>query len=165
MNNDLMFSSGKDDWETPQSFFNELDKEFHFTLDPCCTPQTAKCSKYYTKEDDGLNQDWGKEIVFMNPPYSKPEKPCKPNCNKKACKERGYHITEYRPGQEDWIKKAFSESRKGATVVALLPVRTDTVAFHKYIYNKATEIRFVKGRLKFGGCKDAAPFPSMIVVF
>jgi phage N-6-adenine-methyltransferase len=146
MNTDLMFSTGKDDWETPQAFFDELDKEFHFTLDPCCTPQTAKCSKYYTKEDDGLSKDWGGETVFINPPYSK--------------KQKG------NPGQEAWIKKSYEESRKpNTTCVMLLPARTDTLAFHQYIYHKASEIRFIKGRLKFGGCKDAAPFPSMVVVF
>jgi phage N-6-adenine-methyltransferase len=146
MNNDLMFSTGKDDWETPQSFFDELDKEFHFTLDPCATTQTAKCSKYYTKEDDGLSKDWSGETVFINPPYSK--------------KQKG------NPGQEAWIKKSYEEGQKPNTIcVMLLPARTDTLAFHRYIYHKASEIRFVKGRLRFGGCKDAAPFPSMVVVF
>ena len=101
----------------------------------------------------------------MNPPYLKSESVCVKNCKKKTCVKRGYHNDTYTPGQEDWIKKAYEESRKDNTiVVALLPVRTDTKAFHRYIYNKA-EIRFVEGRLKFGGCEDAAPFPSMVVVF
>lgn len=159
-----MFSSRSDEWETPQDLFNKLNAEFNFTLDPCATPENAKCKKFYTIKDDGLKQDWSKDIVFMNPPYSKPENPCKQNCNKKKCKDRGYHLNTYKPGQEDWIKKAYDESQKGAIVVALLPVRTDTKAFHKYIYNKA-EIRFIEGRLKFGSCKDAAPFPSAIVIF
>ena len=111
------FSTGKDDWETPQWLFNQLDDEFHFTLDPCCTAENAKCRKYYTKAENGLEQDWKGETVFCNPPYS-----------------RGKKGT---PGQE---------------------------AFHTYIYGYA-EIRFIRGRLKFGGSTNSAPFPSMIVVF
>ena len=164
MDNDLMFSTGNDEWETPQELFNRLNKLYNFTIDVCATHENAKCKRYYTKSEDGLIQDWSNEIVWMNPPYSKPERVCKPNCKKKACVKRGYHLKEYKPGQEDWIKKAYEESQKGALVVALLPVRTDTQAFHKYIYKKQ-DIDFLEGRLKFGNCKDAAPFPSMIVVF
>lgn len=145
VNTDLMFSTGKDDWETPQDFFDKLNDEFHFTLDPCCTPENAKCPKYYTPEDDGLSKDWQGEIVFCNPPYSKKSKDS--------------------PGQEAWIKKCYEEGQKlNTTVVMLLPSRTDTIAFHTYIYHKA-EIRFIKGRLKFGGSKDAAPFPSMVIIY
>ena len=164
MNKELMFSSENDSWETPQYFFDKLNEEFNFTLDPCATHENHKCDKYYTIEDNGLSKDWSNEIVFMNPPYSKPENPCKPNCNKKGCQKRGYHIDKYKPGQEDWIKKAYEESQKGTIVIALLPSRTDTKFFHKYIYNKM-EIRFIEGRLKFSECEDSAPFPSMIVVF
>lgn len=139
----VLLSTGKDDWETPIEFFKKLDEEFHFTLDPCCTHETAKCEKYFTPVEDGLKQSWKDEVVFVNPPYSKK--------------------TKDNPGQEAWIRKSFEES-KHATVVMLIPARTDTIAFHKYIYGKA-EIRFLKGRLKFGGAKDAAPFPSMVVVF
>jgi phage N-6-adenine-methyltransferase len=140
MNNELMFSTGKDDWETPPDLFKKLDDEFHFTLDPCCTEQTAKCRKYYTKETDGLKQDWGGETVFVNPPYSAKE-------------------------QDKWVKKCYEESQKPNTkVVALLPARTDTERFHKYILNHA-EIRFIKGRIKFVGAKAPAPFPSMIVIW
>ncbi|MBH1941664.1 adenine methyltransferase [Mobilitalea sibirica] len=166
MNNELMFSSQTDEWATPQEFFDELDKEFQFMLDPCATKENHKCNYYYTKEENGLLKDWSGCTVFCNPPYSKSEKPCKPNCKKKKCVERGYHINEYKPGQEDWIKKCYEESRKpNTTVVMLLPVRTDTEAFHKYIYGKAKEIRFIKGRLKFGNSNNSAPFPSMVVVF
>lgn len=140
MNTTLMFSSETDLWATPQDFFDELDKEFHFTLDPCATPENAKCKKYYTVKEDGLKQDWQGETVFCNPPYGKAIK--------------------------NWVKKCYEESRKpNTTVVMLIPARTDTTYFHEYIYKKAKEIRFVKGRLKFGCSKNSAPFPSMVVIF
>lgn len=146
MNNELMFSTGKDDWETPHDFFKKLDDEFHFTLDPCCTTKTAKCKKYYTVSENGLAQDWSGETVFCNPPYSK------------KSKNNPYY-------QDLWVKKAFEESKKpNTTVVMLIPARTDKKVFHKYIYHHA-EIRFIEGRLKFVGAKDTAPFPSMVVIF
>lgn len=138
--NDVLLSSKRHDWETPQDFFNALDREFHFTLDPCATKETAKCEKYYTPEENGLLKSWGGETVFCNPPYGR-ELP-------------------------KWIEKCASES-KHAKVVMLIPARTDTKAFHKFIYHKA-EIRFIKGRLKFlvdGIEGQAAPFPSMVVIF
>ena len=135
MNNDLMFSSKTNEWSTPQDFYDELDKEFNFTLDPCCTKENAKCKKFYTIKEDGLLQSWKNEIVFVNPPY-------------------GREIKE-------WVKKSSEEK---ATVVMLIPARTDTSYFHDYIYNKA-EIRFIRGRLKFGNSKNSAPFPSMVVIF
>jgi phage N-6-adenine-methyltransferase len=140
MNTAVMFSSKRDEWSTPQDFFDELNKEFNFTLDPCATPENAKCEKYYTKEDDGLKQDWSGETVFCNPPY-------------------GIAI-------KDWVKKCYEESKKpNTTVVMLIPARTDTSYFHDYIYHKAKEIRFIRGRLKFGNAKNSAPFPSMVVIF
>lgn len=133
-----LFTSTTDLWYTPHDFYNKLNKEFNFTLDPCATKDNAKCKKFYTKENDGLKQSWDNEIVFMNPPYGRVIK--------------------------EWIKKA-SEARGGA-VICLLPARTDTKYFHEYIYKKENvEIRFIKGRLKFGGSKNSAPFPSMIVIF
>jgi len=146
MNNEVMFSSGKDDWETPYKLFDELDKEFGFTLDPCATHINYKCGFYFTKENDGLKESWEGETVFCNPPYSRK--------------------TKDNPGQEAWIKKSYEESQKNSrtTIVMLLPARTDTIAFHKYIYGKS-EIRFIKGRLKFVGAKATAPFPSMIVIY
>ena len=138
--NEALLSTGKDDWETPQSFFNELNKEFSFTLDPCATHETAKCTKYYTEEEDGLKQDWEGETVFCNPPYSNRQ-------------------------QTKWVEKCYREAKKlNTVVVALLPARTDTIRFHEYIYGKA-EIRFLKGRLKFVGAPSTAPFPSMIVIW
>lgn len=136
-----MFSSKTDQWATPQDFFDELDLEFHFTLDPCADKDNHKCKKYFTKEDDGLQQDWGGETVFCNPPY-------------------GRNLT----GQ--WVKKASEEINKpGTTVVLLLPSRTDTKWFHDYLYKKDNvELRFVKGRLKFGDGKNSAPFGSLVAV-
>lgn len=139
MNTAVMFSSETDLWPTPQWFYDELHAEFNFTLDPCSTAANAKCPTFFTKEDDGLTQEWAPHTVFMNPPY-------------------GREIA-------DWIRKAYEESRKGATVVCLVPARTDTRWFHEYVYGKADEIRFVKGRLKFGDAKNSAPFPSMVVVY
>ena len=138
MNTEVMFSSKTDLWETPQEFFDELDAEFHFTLDVCALPENANCARYYTPEQDGLHQPWD-GIVWCNPPY-------------------GREIGK-------WVERAYcSAVEGGAIVVMLLPARTDTRWFHEYIYGKA-EIRFVRGRLKFGGNKNSAPFPSMVVVF
>ena len=140
MNTAVMFSSKTDLWATPQEFYDKLNAEFQFTLDPCATSQNAKCEKYYTKKEDGLKQNWQGETVFCNPPYGRVIK--------------------------DWVKKCYEESRKeNTTVVMLIPARTDTNYFHDYIYNKAKEIRFIRGRLKFGNAKNSAPFPSMVVVF
>lgn len=170
MNKALMFSSAEEKWQTPPEVFQLLDEEFRFTLDPCAQHDSAKCEKYYTPEEDGLAQSWEGETVFVNPPYNKPEEVCKSKCKKKRCVERGYHITERVPGQVDWVKKSYEESRKpGTTVVMLIPARTDTEMFHDYIYGRA-EIRFLRGRIKFINPTtkepgDAAPFPSMIVVF
>lgn len=137
MNKDVMFSSKTDLWETPQDFFDRLDEEFHFTLDVCALPENAKCKKFYTPEQDGLSQPWH-GICWCNPPYGR--------------------------GILDWVRKAKLSVDGGNTVVMLLPARTDTRWFHDYIYGQA-EIRFLRGRLKFGGCKNSAPFPSMVVIF
>jgi len=137
LNTVLMFSSKTDQWSTPQDFFDELNKEFNFTLDPCANEHNHKCTKYFTKEQNGLVQSWGNETVFCNPPYGKE--------------------------MRKWIEKCVDES-KHAKIVLLIPARTDTAYFHDYIYGKA-EIRFIRGRLKFGNSKNSAPFPSMIVIF
>lgn len=135
MINRVMFSSATDMWSTPQATFDELNRDFGFTLDVCASPENAKCARFFTKEQDGLAQDWGGAICWLNPPY-------------------GREIGK-------WVKKA-GESR--TLVVGLLPARTDTRWFHDHILGKA-EIRFIKGRLKFGGSTNSAPFPSMIVVW
>jgi len=136
MLNKALFSSVRNDWETPQWLFDELNNEFNFTLDPCAAPETAKCAKYYT--NDGLEQDWAGETVFRNPPYGR--------------------------NQDAWIKKCSEHGANGGVAVMLLPVRTSTARFHELILDKA-EIRFIRGRLKFGKVKTSAPFASMIVIF
>lgn len=140
MNTEVMFSSKTDSWETPQDFFNKLNEEFNFTLDPCADEFNHKCEKYFTKQQNGLMHSWENEIVFCNPPY-------------------GREITM-------WVQKCFLEVEDGGCkcAVMLIPARTDTQWFHKYIYGKA-EVRFIKGRLKFGNSNNSAPFPSMVVVF
>lgn len=143
MLNQGLFSSEKQDWCTPQHFFNELDAEFHFVLDAAATHQNSKCKRYFTPKENGLIQSWDVGgAVYCNPPYGK---------------EIGL-----------WVKKAYEESQKGITIVMLIPARTDTKYFHEYIYHKA-DIRFIKGRLKFtdenGTPKGTAPFPSMVVIY
>lgn len=160
--NQGMFTSSTDDWETPQNFFDKLNQEFEFKIDVCANSENAKCNKYYDSENDGLIHEWNGS-VWMNPPYGEPEQPCKKNCKKKKCVNRGYHIHKYIPGVIDWTKKAYLSSLNGATVVCLLPARTDTKWFHEYCTKG--EIRFIRGRLKFGGAKWNAPFPSMVVIF
>ena len=134
-----MFSSTTDLWATPQSFFDELNAEFHFDLDPCATHENAKCPIYFTEEEDGLSKDWQGYRVFCNPPYGR--------------------------AIGAWVKKCYEESLKPNTlVVMLIPARTDTSYFHDYIYHKA-ELRFIRGRLRFNEASQGAPFPSMVVVF
>lgn len=139
MINKALYSSNKTDWETPQWLYDRLDKEFGFTLDPASSDGNHKCTRYFTVEQDGLTQSWQGETVFCNPPYGRQIAP--------------------------WVEKGYQESKgKDTTVVMLLPARTDTRWFHEYIYGKS-EIRFLKGRLKFGGSENSAPFPSMIVIY
>lgn len=141
MINPALFSSAKDNWETPQDIFDRFNNVFNFTLDPCADSKNAKCDLYFTKEDDGLSKDWGGHRVFCNPPYGR--------------KETG-----------KWVKKCYDESRKpGTIIVALIPARTDTKWFHEYVFKTTAEVLFIKGRLKFGDGKNSAPFPSMVVIF
>jgi phage N-6-adenine-methyltransferase len=142
--NKALLSSKKMDWRTPQAFFDDLNREFHFVLDAAAMPENAKCTQYFTPETDGLSRSWDVGgSVFCNPPYGR------------------------KIGQ--WVQKAYSEYVRGAvTIVMLIPARTDTSYFHDYIYGKA-EIRFLRGRLKFedenGAAMNPAPFPSMVVIF
>lgn len=133
----IHFSSKTCEWPTPQVFFDPLDDEFRFTLDPCCTDENAKCARHFTVREDGLTQSWRGERVFMNPPY-------------------GREISK-------WMEKAYRESKDGATVVCLVPARTDTAWWHDFAMKG--EIRFHRGRLKFEGASNSAPFPSAVVIF
>lgn len=133
------FSSETNEWATPQDFFDKLNRQFNFTLDPCATKENAKCAKFFTQEDDGLAQDWSGERVFCNPPYGR--------------------------GLKDWVRKAHEESKKGAMVVMLIPARTDTSYWHDYIVGGGADIRYLRGRLKFGGSANSAPFPSALIMW
>lgn len=168
MNTDVMFSSKLDSWATPQDFFNKLNEVYNFDIDVCAAEDTAKCERYFTKENSCLDKDWGAgNVCFMNPPY-------------------GRQIGVF-------VKNAYDQSLKGVKTVCLLPARTDTKWFHDYCVKG--EIQFLKGRLKFGtdeywqwiweqeflpdkngklkknslygkiGIKNSAPFPSMVVIF
>ena len=140
MNRNVLFSSATDEWATPQGFFDELNSVFHFDLDAAATAQNHKCETFYTREQDGLRQPWVGN-VWCNPPY-------------------GRTIGS-------WVQKASEENAKNNNlIVMLLPARTDTRWFHTYIYKQPNvETRFVRGRLKFGGSKNSAPFASMVVIF
>ena len=138
MKTETLFSHATDEWATPEKLYQELDEEFHFTLDPCATDENHKCDLYFTREQNGLNYSWGGYRVFCNPPYS---------------------------DIATWVKKAYEEGHKENTIVVLLLYsRTDTKYFHDYIIHRS-EIRILKGRVKFGGAEYNAPFPSMIVIF
>lgn len=134
-----MISSASVEWPTPRALFDQLDREFGFTLDPSATPENAKCARFFTRDDDGLSQPWAPAIVFCNPPY--------------GSRETGR-----------WVAKARQEADRGAVVVLLIPVRTDTRWWHDHIEGRA-EVRFLKGRVRFDGAKSSAPFPSAVVVF
>lgn len=137
MINKGLFTSTTDEWATPQHFYDKLNAEFGFTCDVCATHENAKHSNYYTREQDGLTQEW-KGVCYMNPPYGRQIK--------------------------DWVRKAYESSLSGATVVCLLPARTDTSWWHDYC-QYADEIVFIRGRLKFGNAVNSAPFPSVLVIF
>ena len=137
--NKSMISSKSNEWETPQWLFDELNNEFKFTLDPCSTDENTKCKKHYTINDNGIMQDWSKDVVFMNPPYG---------------------------GQtRKWIEHSYLESLKGAIVVCLIVSATDRSYWHDYIFPFASQIRWVRGRLKFGDAISTAPFASAIIIF
>ena len=137
MNTKTLFSSATDNWATPQWFFDKLNEKYKFDLDPCADDFNNKCPNYYTKAQNGLNQEWGGR-VFCNPPYGRAIK--------------------------DWVKKCYDSRNSCEVIVLLIPARTDTEYFHEYIYGKA-EIVFIRGRLKFGNATNSAPFPSMLVTY
>ena len=133
---------GRQDWETPPALFTALDHEFHFTLDVAASEANAKVARYFTAEQDGLAQTWAPEVCWCNPPYD----------------PRVLAL---------WVERAWVESRAGALVVMLLPVRTATRWWHRFAM-KASEVRFLPGRVRFvlpDGSSSSAPFPSVILVF
>jgi phage N-6-adenine-methyltransferase len=130
------FSSATDLWATPQDFFDRYNGLYGFQLDVCASAENAKCARFFTKEDDGLAQEWA-GVCWMNPPYGR--------------------------GIKHWMRKAYQSSLAGATVVCLVPARTDTAWWHDYAVKG--QIEFIRGRLKFGGAVNSAPFPSAVVVF
>lgn len=137
--NQVLFTSDKDDWETPNQIFVPLHREFKFVLDVCAVKENSKCKLWL--EEDCLGVSWAKlskgGSCWMNPPYGN------------------------RIGL--WVSKAYQESLNGVTVVCLLPARTDTIWFHDYC--QKGEVRFIRGRITFQGATNPAPFPSMVVVF
>lgn len=136
---DALTSSQSILWETAQPFFDKLNAKYCFTLDVCALPENTKCKHYFSPKEDGLKQPWTGRC-WMNPPYGK-------------------EISK-------WVEKAYQESAKGALVVALLPARTDTRWFHKFIYQQhGVTTHFIKGRVRFANAKHTAPFPSLIVIF
>lgn len=142
MKNKALFTSNKQDWETPKDIFERLNSKYHFDLDAAASHQNAKLPNYFTADDDALQQEW-QGNVFCNPPYSR---------------QLG-----------KWLAKAWQEHQRdpNRVIVFLIPARTDTSYWHDYIFNKA-EIEFLRGRIKFednGNSKDAAPFPSAIVIY
>ncbi len=138
MNTDVMFSSATDQWPTPIDLFVKVDRVFKFDLDVCADAKNAKCERFFSEDDDGLSQDWT-GVCWMNPPY-------------------GRDIGK-------WVEKAHKSAiEHGATVVCLLPARTDTRWWQNFCLD-AQEVHFIKGRLKFGDAKNSAPFPSALVVF
>jgi site-specific DNA-methyltransferase (adenine-specific) len=130
--------SQRQDWATPVDLFAKLDAEFHFTLDAAASAENAKCQRYFTIAEDGLKQPWGREVVFVNPPYGK--------------------------GQGEWVRKAYDASLAGATVVLLLPARPGRRDWQQYVHPCA-EVRYLPGRIKFEGAKHPAPFESAVVIF
>ncbi len=136
MKRDVWATSKTDLWATPQDFFDRLNDEFSFQVDVCATAENAKCARFFTIADDGLSQTWAGSC-WMNPPY-------------------GRTIAA-------WMRKAYESSLDGATVVCLVPARTDTAWWHDYAMRGT--IRFIRGRLKFGGHANNAPFPSAVVIF
>ena len=136
MLNRVLFSSERHDWETPEGLFASLDAEFGFEIDVCATPENTKCVHFLSPEQDGLRQAW-LGVCWMNPPYG--------------------------PALQKWMAKAYSESLQGATVVCLVPARTDTRWWHDFAMRG--EIRLIQGRLRFGRAPSTAPFPSAIVIF
>lgn len=132
-----MMSSKSDEWTTPIELFDELHNRFIFDLDAAASDENHLCDRYYTKETDGLRQSWEWRRCFVNPPYSQIAR---------------------------WAEKFQEESSRARLIVALIPARTDTRWWHKYIV-EADKIVFLRGRLKFSNSKNSAPFPSALAIW
>lgn len=133
-----LFSSSTGEWSTDRAFFAKLNRRYRFTLDPCATAENALCPLYFTKEQDGLRQDWGTHRVFCNPPYGR--------------------------AIGAWARKSFEASQQGALVVLYVPSRTCTHWFHEWVAGKA-DVTFLRGRQRFGDANSTAPFPSLLAVY
>ncbi len=133
----VYFRHQTDEWPTPPALFAGLDREFHFTTDVAAIPDNAKCDHFFTPAEDGLKQPWH-GVCWMNPPYG--------------------------ASLRQWVKKAQESAQAGAVVVCLLPARTDTQWWHDCVLPHG-EIRYLRGRVKFGDAQNSAPFPSAIVIF
>lgn len=131
------FNAKSVEYETPDNIWHPLDKEFGFTLDVAATPGNAKCKKYYTAADDGLKQDWS-GVCWMNPPYGRVMK--------------------------TWVRKAHSEWKRGVTVVALIPARTNTGWWHDCVQDIAT-VRFIRGEVAFKGFERGLWMPMCVVIW
>lgn len=141
-----LFSSATDEWATPADLVDSLRADFPFELDVCATLENAKASRYFTKADNGLAQEWAVRpgsFWWMNPPYGREIK--------------------------HWVARAAWSASRGWPGVSLLPARTDTKWFQSFVYpvlrERPSDVEFLAGRLKFGGAKHGAPFPSVLVVF
>lgn len=131
------FSSKRLDWTTPVDLFNKLDSIYYFDLDAAASEENALCNFFYTEETNGLAHSWAGKRVWCNPPYGR----------------------EIRA----WTRKAAAESLQATLIVMLVPARTDTIWWHEVI--KTARVVYLKGRLKFGGQKNAAPFPSALLIW
>ena len=134
------FDSNRQDWETPKELFDTVDAEFHFTLDAAASENNKKVKEFISAEQDAMTLSWGKNMCWLNPPYGK-----------------GHKLSA-------WVKKAYQESLTGATTVMLIPARTNTNWFHDYCL-KHGEVRFVRGRPKFGGADHGLPQPLCFIIF
>ena len=137
-----MFRSERQDWATPWDFFKKQESKYGpFDLDVCATPENSKCNKYFTPQDDALSLHW-QGNCWMNPPY-------------------GRKIAK-------WLEHAWRETcllNNSSQVVCLIPARTDTSWWHDYVIKYAAQIEFIRGRIKFEGATENAPFPSAVVLF
>jgi site-specific DNA-methyltransferase (adenine-specific) len=137
---DALFSSDFHGYSTPSELFEWANKRFNFTVDVCADKSNHKCSKYYTEESNGLLQSWRDEVAWCNPPYNRTKL---------------------------WILKGINEIKNNdcETVVYLIPARVETKLWQEVIAPDASKIIFLKGRLKFSGNRNSAPFPSALVIF